>query len=301
MSNWGIDLGGTKIEGVVLSGLHAGDVISRKRIDTEGHGGYQHILDRISLLVNQLADEAGGYPDTIGIGTPGVLDPLTGLLKNSNTLCLNGQPLQRDLEEKLEVNVFMANDANCFALAEYHMGAAAQYVPDAKVMFGVIMGTGVGGGVIVNGQILGGRHGIGGEWGHMYLDESGYDCYCGRHGCVETIISGTALEAFYFSKTGVKKKLAAILADSADPWNGVIRERLIHYFGKGLGQVINLIDPDVIVLGGGLSNIDFLYTEGVDEIARHIFNPVLTTPVLSPILGDSAGVFGAAMLTYASE
>ena len=297
---WGIDLGGTKIEGIVMRDKSPDSVIARHRIDTEGNGGYDHVLNRIEILINHLSNETGLQPVAIGFGTPGTIDPGTGLLKNSNTLCLNDHPLDIDLEKKLNARVAIANDANCFALAEYHLGIVAQKYPDAKVAFGVIMGTGVGGGVVVNGKILKGHHGIGGEWGHMFLDDSGEDCYCGRHGCVETIISGPALERFYFSKTGVKKKLADILTAQDEPASVNVKERLIYFFGKALGQVINVLDPDIIILGGGLGKINFLYTEGVESASHHIFNPVLTTPVVSPILGDSAGVFGAAMLLYDS-
>lgn len=293
---WGFDLGGTKIEGVVMTDFHPDHVIARHRIDTEGHGGYDHILNRILLLKDHLTEITGDHPAAIGFGTPGTVNPQTGLLKNSNTLCLNGKKIKHDLEDKLGVKVAIANDANCFALAECHLGVVAKSFPGAKVVFGVIMGTGVGGGVVVDGKIINGRHGIGGEWGHMFLDTSGYDCYCGRHGCVETIISGTALEHYYFEKTGVRKKLTDILSSDTDPVAKEVRARLIHFFGKGLGQIINVIDPDVIVLGGGLSKIDFLYTEGVAAVERNIFTPDLTTPIVSPILGDSAGVFGAAML-----
>ncbi len=294
--HWGIDLGGTKIEGVVLSDRHPESVIARHRIDTEGSGGYDHVLNRIELLFRHLENLSGDQPTSIGIGTPGTIDPQSGLLKNSNTLCLNGHALNKDLEDRLGIKVSIANDANCFALAEYHLGIVAETYPDARVVFGVIMGTGVGGGVVVDGKIIAGRHGIGGEWGHMFLDASGEDCYCGRHGCVETIISGTALERYYLNLTGNKKLLVDILANQYESASIEIRNRLIFFFGKALGQIINVLDPDVIVLGGGLSNIDFLYTEGIESVARNIFNPVLTTPIVSPILGDSAGVFGAAML-----
>lgn len=294
---WGIDLGGTKIEGVVMTDKSPDSVIARHRIDTEGKEGYDHILNRIKWLVDYLIKETGDQPSSIGFGTPGTLDPQTGLLKNSNTLCLNNKPLDRDLEKKLNTKIAIANDANCFALAEYHLGVVAQNFPDTNVAFGVIMGTGVGGGLIVDGKIIKGRHGIGGEWGHMFLDDSGEDCYCGRHGCVETIISGPALERFYFAKTGINKKLQQILDDDQnDPASAEIRERLVHFFGKAIGQLINVIDPDVIMIGGGLSNIGFLYTDGVKEIPYHIFNPLLTTPVVPAALGDSAGVFGAALL-----
>ncbi len=190
----------------------------------------------------------------------------------------------------------MANDANCFALAECLLGNVPALYPDARVMFGVIMGTGVGGGIVVDGKIIGGHHGIGGEWGHMFIDESGEDCYCGRHGCIETIISGPALQRYYTKLTGQQKKLADILATPEDPNSIEVKNRLIHFFGKALGQIVTFLDPDVIVLGGGLAHIDFLYTEGVAEVSKNIFNPVLTTPILHPALGDSAGVFGAAIL-----
>jgi len=293
---WGIDLGGTKIEGVVMSDRHPSSVIARQRIDTEGSQGYGHVLNQVKSLIDRLSKETGEHPDAIGFGTPGTLDPQTGLLKNSNTLCLNDHPIDKDLEKLLGVNVRIANDANCFALAEYHLGIVARDFPDAKVVFGVIMGTGVGGGVVIDGKIIGGRHGIGGEWGHMFLDDSGSDCYCGRHGCVETIISGTALQDYYLQQTGRERKLKDILMDTTDQVSIQVKERLIYYFGKALGQIINILDPDVIVLGGGLGNIDVLYTEGREEVSKNIFNPVLTTPIVRPILGDSAGVFGAALL-----
>lgn len=293
---WGIDLGGTKIEGVVLASRDPESVLARHRIDTEGGQGYAHVLDRIRHLVDHLAVSIGSVPDAIGFGTPGTLDPATGLLKNSNTLCLNNQPLDRDLEALLGVEVTLANDANCFALAEYHLGVVPRSFPEAKNVFGVIMGTGVGGGIVIDGHIIGGRHGIGGEWGHMFLDDSGGPCYCGRSGCVETIISGTALQNYYMQLTGKVRKLSDILSTPDDPATEEVKARLIYFFGKALGQIINVLDPDLIILGGGLGNIDFLYTEGRDAVARNIFNPVLTTPIVRPVLGDSAGVFGAAML-----
>jgi fructokinase len=293
---WGVDLGGTKIEGIVMKDKNPGSVIARHRIATEGWGGYDHIVHRIKMLIDELKKQTGDQPASIGFGTPGTIDPSTNLLKNSNTLCLNNMTLGIDLEKVLGVKVSITNDANCFALAEYHLGIVPRDYPDARVMFGVIMGTGVGGGVIIEGKMIKGRHGIGGEWGHMFLDESGEDCYCGRHGCVETIISGPALERFYFKKSGTQKKLADILS-SQDSSSLEVKNRLIHFFGKALGQIINVLDPDVIVLGGGLANIDFLYTEGVQSVSKNIFNPTLTTPIVPPLLGDSGGVFGAAILT----
>lgn len=292
---WGIDLGGTKIEGIVLAGNDLNTVIVRHRIPTEAEAGYQQILKKIKDLIDYLASKSDRRPNKLGIGTPGTTDPSSGLLKNSNTLCLNGKPFRSDLQKLLGVPVSIANDANCFALAEYHLGVIKQF-PDAKNMFGVIMGTGVGGGLIANGQLITGHHGIGGEWGHMTLIDDGDPCYCGRRGCVEMVIAGPALERFYFQKSGVHKKLRDILDDLKDDNALATRSRLLHYFGKALGQVVNVFDPDVIVIGGGIGQQDFLYEEGRIAVAKNIFNPVFTTPMVKPVLGDSAGVFGAALL-----
>ncbi|NUO00887.1 MAG: ROK family protein, partial [Saprospiraceae bacterium] len=187
---------------------------------------------------------------------------------------------------------------NCFAVAEARMGAVQSQFPEARVVFGVILGTGVGGGVVVDGKVIGGRQGIGGEWGHNLLDESGGPCYCGKTGCVEKVISGPSLEAYYAGRSGENRSLKDILARrNEDPAAAETIARLIHFFGKGIAQVINILDPDVIVLGGGVGNIDLLYTEGVAGVLPHIFNNRLDTIFLKPELGDSAGVFGAALLT----
>ena len=296
---WGIDLGGTKIEGVILDERENPEVLKRLRIPTEAHLGYQHIIGQLSRLIEVLTAETGIKPTTLGIGTPGTLDPATRTMKNSNTTCLNGMPFKRDLELALGVPVKLANDANCFAVAEANMGVVPQKAPGASVVFGVIMGTGVGGGIVVNGQVLNGRHGIAGEWGHNFLDESGGQCYCGKVGCVERFISGPALEEYYESIRGVKLPLKEILVNYKEGDDIVAKKtvnRLLRYFGKAVSQVINLLDPDVIVLGGGLGNIDLLYDEGVKAVQEHVFNGQLETPFLRPQLGDSAGVFGAALL-----
>lgn len=294
---WGIDLGGTKIEGVVLKSPQNPEVLLRKRIPTEGDQGYQHIVSRIKLLIEQMSDEIEVKPSTIGIGTPGSTDPDTHLLKNSNSTSLNNQPLQKDLEHVLGIPVLMANDANCFAVAETRMGIVKEKYPDAKVVFGVIMGSGVGGGLVVNGSVLNGKHGIAGEWGHIFLDDEGEDCYCGKHGCVETILSGPALQRYYQRISGKQKALKEIMSGlENDPHAKQTLERLIHFFGKGLSAIVNIIDPDVIVLGGGVGNIPQLYTAGVDSVRKFTFNPDLKTPILAPQLEDSAGVFGAAFL-----
>lgn len=294
---WGIDLGGTKIEGVVLKSHQNPEVLLRKRIPTEADKGYQHIVSRIKLLIEQMSEEMGVKPSTIGIGTPGSTDPQTQLLKNSNSTSLNNQPLQKDLEHALGIPVLMANDANCFAVAETRMGIVKEKYPESKVVFGVIMGSGVGGGLVVDGHVINGKHGIAGEWGHIFLDDDGEDCYCGKHGCVETILSGPALQRYYQRISGKQKTLKEIMSGlEDDPYAQKTLDRLIHFFGKGLSAIVNIIDPDVIVLGGGVGNIPQLYTEGADSVRQFTFNPELKTPILAPQLGDSAGVFGAAFL-----
>jgi fructokinase len=297
---WGIDLGGSKIEGVVFqTGTASADVLARIRIATEQEGGYEHIIGRIATLVDRLGNEVQSKPRQIGIGTPGTLDPKTGLLKNSNTACLNHQPVRRDLENRLEIPVFMANDANCFTLAEVKLGSGSEIKPPPHVAFGVIMGTGVGGGLVIDGKIWHGAQGIAGEWGHNPLIEDGRDCYCGKKGCIETVISGPALEHFYTVSSGRKKRLSEIVdlaRSDADEHARATLDRLIFYFGRAIAQVMNIVDPDVIILGGGLSNIKELYTFGVQFAGQFIFNDRLETKFLKPKLGDSAGVFGAALL-----
>jgi len=298
-SLWGIDLGGTKIEGVILESISNPDPIVRTRIDTEASKGYDHILDQIANLVAEMEQQSGLKPRAIGIGTPGVLDPSSRTMKNCNTVILNGKPLLDDLLAKLGIPVEMANDANCFALAESQWGIVSKEAPGARMVFGIIMGTGVGGGIVINGKIWGGRHGIAGEWGHNFLDESGGPCYCGKTGCVETIISGPATERFYTHLTGQPLKLKEIVARhraGSDPAATKTIDRLCHFFGKGVSVITNILDPDVIVIGGGVGNIDALYSRGLEELGRFIFNNGVEVPLLKPSLGDSAGVFGAAAL-----
>ncbi len=186
-----------------------------------------------------------------------------------------------------------------FALAETQWGIVNQKSADARMVFGVILGTGVGGGIVMDGQIWNGRHGIGGEWGHNFLDESGGPCYCGKTGCVETVISGPATERYYTSLTGEKVKLKEIVARhkaGSDPAAAKTIERLCHFFGKSISVITNMLDPDVIVIGGGVGNIDALYSQGLDALDKFIFNNRVEVPLLKPSLGDSAGVFGAAAL-----
>jgi len=297
---WGIDMGGTKIELAVLKSANDPEVIIRKRIPTESEKGYEHVITRIGQLVDDVIKELGQKPTIIGMGTPGVIDPHTQTLKNSNTVSLNGKPFGKDLEKRLQTPLVMANDANCFAIAEATMGVVKEQLPEATTVFGIIMGTGVGSGVVVNKQVLFGRHGIAGEWGHNYLDASGGRCYCGRIGCVETILSGPGTERFYKRITGQYKGMKDIVKDhlaGTDPHATQTMKRLIYFFGKGIATVLNILDPDAVVIGGGLGNIDLLYTEGAEAVKPHLFNYRMDTKFLKPTLGDSAGVFGAAMLT----
>jgi predicted NBD/HSP70 family sugar kinase len=297
---WGIDMGGTKIEGAVLKSAEDPEVLARLRVPTEKTKGYQHIINQVEHLIELLKKETGLSPQVIGMGTPGAIDPPTQKLKNSNTTILNGMPFQKDLEKQIQLPTLMANDANCFAVAEARMGVVKHQAPDAQMVFGVIMGTGVGGGIVFRGEVWNGLQGIGGEWGHSFLDESGGPCYCGKTGCVETIISGPSCERYYKQITGQELKLKEIInrhKDGSDPKATETVERLLHFFGKGMANIINILDPDAIVLGGGLGNIDLLYSQGVDKVREFVFNPRLDTPFLKPELGDSAGVFGAAFLT----
>lgn len=297
---WGIDLGGTKIEGALLKSNLKGDPLFRERIPTEAEQGYAHIIQQIVTMVTMMRENGGDIPEKIGISAPGSLDPATGFVKNSNTTCLNGKPLKADLEKALGTTVILENDANCFALAETLLGVVKHEYPDAKNVFGVILGTGVGGGIVIDGKIISGKQGIAGEWGHNFLDESGGKCYCGKVGCVETIISGKALERYYYQFTGNRKafkEINALAESKVDPSAQKAIQRLVKYFGLSLSTVINILDPDVVIIGGGVGNVDFLYDLGVEAVRQHVFNPELKTPIVKPYLGDSAGVLGAALLT----
>ena len=298
---WGVDLGGTKIEVSVFHLTDTGvDVIERRRVPTEANLGYQHIISQIQKVVTEAKNATGLIPEHIGFSTPGTTEPSTGLMKNCNTVAMNGQPMKADIEAALNIPVTLTNDANCFAVAEAKIGIVKEMVPDARVVFGVIMGSGCGGGVVVDGKVITGHHGIGGEWGHNFLDESGGDCYCGCVGCVEKVISGPALQKFYKEQSGnekVMKEIVEAYRNGIDPIATQTMERLFQMFGKAISVIINVLDPDAIVLGGGLGNIDELYTKGVKEVEKHIFNKrVVRTPFLKPKLGDSAGVFGAALI-----
>ncbi|MBA4167396.1 MAG: ROK family protein [Chitinophagaceae bacterium] len=298
-SLWGIDLGGTKIEGVVLRSMSDPTPIVRTRVDTEATKGYEHVIHQIKKLVGMMESQSALTAEHIGFGTPGVLDPILQTMKNCNSTNLNGRQLKKDIEEALRIPIETANDANCFALAETKWGIVKQKAPEAKLVFGIIMGTGVGGGIVMNGTVWNGCHGIAGEWGHNFLDESGGPCYCGKVGCVEKVISGPALQDYYASISGEKIKLKEIVSryeNGKDNYAVKTMDRLIHFFGKAISVVANIIDPDVFVIGGGVGNIDLLYERGTESLKQFIFNNRLDVKILKPSLGDSAGVFGAAAL-----
>lgn len=297
---WGLDMGGTKIEGIVLKSAHEPEVLFRDRVPTEASLGYDHILGQVKKLVDHMSDTLGYRPARLGLATPGTTVPRTGLHKNSNARALNGRSLRADLEQLLSMQVTLANDANCFALAETRLGVVKQQFPQAKVVFGVILGTGVGGGVVVNGQVLEGHHGIAGEWGHNYLREGeGLPCFCGKTGCNEGILAGPALEHYYATHSGQARGLKEIAARAACGCDAVAERtmhRLTSNFGRALSVIVNALDPDVVVIGGGVGNIDQLYCEGVAAVQQYIIDKVFDAPVVKPRLGDSAGVFGAAYL-----
>ena len=289
MSKIGIDLGGTKIEGILLD--NDLNTIERKRIPTKQENGYNSIIDSIKILVNELKSQAKD-DFTIGISAPGAISKKTGLVKNSNTQCLIGKPLREDLVQALNHEISIDNDANCFAKAEAVLGSAKNY----KVVFGVILGTGVGGGIVINEQVHKGRTNIAGEWGHHTLRIDGNKCYCGKLGCVGTYLSGPALEKRWTEITGKSETLPSII-NNLDSEKGIEwKNEFLENFGIGLANVIDILDPDAIVLGGGVSNIPFLYDEGKARIYEKVFSDLVETPILKNKLGDSAGVFGASLL-----
>ena len=283
----GIDLGGTKTEGVLVD--EEFQVVERKRVPTNQNNGYESILHTIKDLVNELKNSE---TTSIGVCTPGALSKESGLIKNSNTQCLIGKDLKNDLEKILDQEISIENDANCFALAEARLGAAKNH----ETVFGVIMGTGVGGGLVIDGKIHTGRTNIAGEWGHHCIKPNGNYCYCGRNGCVETYISGPALEKKWSELTNQNIPVAEIVKNSQEDAYKTWKKEFLENFGLSMANVIDILDPDAIVLGGGLSNIPFLYDEGKNLVYENVFSDTVDTPILKNQLGDSAGVFGACLI-----
>lgn len=292
----GIDLGGTKIEGIALDDL--GQTRVRRRI-TAPRDDYGETLRAVTGLVAVIESELTTVA-TIGVGIPGTISPATGLVKNSNSTWLNGTPLAHDLPKLLERPVRFANDANCFALSEATDGAAA----GASSVFGVIVGTGTGGGIAIDGRVVVGTNAIAGEWGHNALpwprpgESPGNGCYCGRSGCIETFLSGPGLSRDYEAASGNKATPEEIVAAAArGELNATLcLERYEDRFARALASVINVVDPDVIVLGGGLSNIDRLYSTIPSRLGAFVFSDIVVTRVVRAMHGDSSGVRGAAWL-----
>lgn len=293
----GVDLGGTKIEAVVLD--NEGRELARRRIPTPT-GGYAATLRAVTMLVDTLERDLDLRPVPIGIGTPGTLSRATGNIKNSNSTWLNGHPLDRDLAELLGRPVRIQNDANCFAISEAIDGAGA----GSQIVFGVILGTGVGAGLVMGGTVIDGPNGITGEWGHNPLpwpmdeERPGPVCSCGRRGCIETFLSGPGMAALH-RHAGLMPLTPAELADAAaqgDLTAVATLDRYTNRLARGLAHVINIIDPDVIVLGGGLSNLLSLY-DGVPRLwGRWVFSDRVDTKLVRAVHGDSSGVRGAAWL-----
>ncbi|MBN2525293.1 MAG: ROK family protein [Deltaproteobacteria bacterium] len=293
----GIDIGGTKIEAVAIERAGELHVLNRTRIPTRAHNGYDALVETVSRFIVEFIKDYPGI-HAVGVGMPGSTDG-EGRIKNSNTTCLNGRLFRQDVQARVPLLLRFANDANCFALAEAQLGAGKGH----DMVFGVIMGTGVGGGLVINGAFRDGPHTICGEWGHTTLWPDHPDrCYCGKRGCVEQFISGPGVENFFESITGMRLPLQRILEkeNSGDIAACQSIETLLDNYGRALSNVINILDPDIIVLGGGVSNVPQLYGLGFEKVAQYVFSDICHTPIVQNQLGDSAGVLGAALLSVDS-
>jgi len=298
-SRVGVDLGGTKIEAVVLA--EDGSELRRQRVPTP-QGDYDGTIRAIVDLVNEITDGIS-TAEPVGIGTPGSVSPFDGLMKNANSVVLNGRPLDRDLEKALGRTIIMRNDADCFALSEAVDGAAA----GAEVVFGVILGTGVGGGVVVDGRPRTGPNRVGGEWGHNPLpwamddERPGPDCYCGKRGCIETWVSGPGFAADDARVNGTRRAAPEVVEAARRGDEGAVGslDRYCDRLARSLATVIDILDPDVIVLGGGMSNVTELYERVPALWGRYVFGGEVATRLVPNVHGDSSGVRGAAMLVPA--
>tara|TARA_B100000029_G_scaffold516641_1_gene632086 strand:- start:15263 stop:16123 length:861 start_codon:yes stop_codon:yes gene_type:complete len=286
MKHVGIDIGGTKIESVVIES--DGNVQIRERVLTEREKGYAHIIKQISSLHKKLAfyleDDF-----SLGVCVPGPLDDMRDKMKQSNTQVLVGKSLKNDIEAIFDKTPILENDANCFTQAEASLGVGK----NMKVVFGIILGTGVGGGISIDGKIYKGKQYLAGEWGHSVLHPDGKKCLCGKKGCVEQYLSGIALEKLYYDMTGHSASVTDIAKNPPAEW----KKELLNNFGIALSNIINILDPEIIVIGGGVSKVDFLYTDGLKFVKRYCLDKNCKTPIVKNTMGDSAGVFGAAYLS----
>jgi len=287
----GIDLGGTKTEAVILD--EQGKLIKRNRLASDQDRGYEHIVEVVADLYISMRDHIQNAEHHLGIGTPGYTN-LNGVIKNSSLLCLNDQPLISDVERLTGIKPETENDANCFAVAEALLGAGK----GENVVFGVILGTGCGGGIVINNRLVRGHQYLGGEIGHAVLHPAGRECFCGNRGCIERYISGSGIEEGYLEKAGVKKRLQDVVADyrKGEEVATEILEQFFNDFGLAMSTLINILDPDVIVLGGGVSNIDEIYTKGIENVRKNVFKEDPEIRIVKNMHGDSAGVIGAALL-----
>jgi fructokinase len=291
----GIDFGGTKIEAAALEA--SGAMLARVRLPNPG--GYDAAIQTVTELVSQIEADTG-RTGSVGVGIPGSVSPRTGLVRNANSTWLNGRDFGPDLQAALGRPVRLANDANCMALSEAVDGAGAGA---GGVVFGAIIGTGCGGGVAVDGQWLDGANGVAGEWGHVPLpwmtdQDRAPPCWCGRKGCLETYISGTAFECDYQRATGRKRSAPLIVEDarSGERWANLALDRYVERLGRALALIVDIIDPEVIVLAGGMSNVEELYERLPDAVAPHVFADAWSARIVKAVHGDSSGVRGAAWL-----
>ncbi|MBL0690721.1 MAG: ROK family protein [SAR324 cluster bacterium] len=290
----GIDLGGSKIEVVAIND-NPKNILFTKRIPTHKEKGYPHIIKSIKLLYRQ-ASKAINESAPLGIGIPGSISLQTGLVRNANLQILNDQPLKKDIEIALGMKVSISNDANCLGLSECYFGSARNY----RTVLAIIMGTGMGGAVIIDNQLVVGLNGIAGEIGHLSIDSKGKQCWCGNKGCMELYLSGTGLENIYFDYQGVAKKADQIYQSYLNKeLNAILSiQKFLDLFGRGMANLCSAIDPDIIVIGGGLSKLDILYHEGFLNMKDKLLDSSFYPKIVASQLGDASGVFGAAALNY---
>ena len=287
-----LDIGGTKIESM-LCGQNPLDVMEKKRIPCQKDLDYRSFVEQVAQVIEGYSKPVEQEAMVIGIGMPGSICYHSGIVRNSSILSLNGKPFQQDLEQRLQWAVHIENDANCMALSEAHFGAAQE----ATVVAGVIIGTGLGGGIVIDKKLRAGKNGYAAEFGHVGLTFGGRSCWCGQKGCAEQYISGTSLERQYKEASGKAKKVSDIYQcylDKEETATQVLNQYL-QYFAQALANIIYTMDPDVIVIGGGVSQLPLLYTEGVNNLQRH-FQEELHTSIVASKMGDSSGIYGAALL-----